>query len=412
MRTQNRKFRQLKEVIDHSSIYILSQQIPLTCEFIYDYLETVPRTKEQIMDPDTYTKKLISLYAHCEKCACNKKRDSLVHYQEYIDYNELGNYVDQEVYSKHGMLGILCCGGCDVNIDGAVDDLIEFDIVYLLPYDDKTVRKVINRCKRLQDTLPSIWKIAEPQYKIYVDKIYKSIFTSKINLDILRELLELFPDGSILDVIDKYGHNFRIAALGHKDIAQFMGVSNPCIQLSDKLSISESFFVDPEQLMVLQEKLRTINKMKLELFISEVRLVYLNCKVINIETMSGDIIDDYIPSDIFRYADEDGNIYQFVRSEIESLCKTGKNPFNNLPLSNQFIDYIEIYDDKDICRRSAPFLTMIEDLLNPIGTRTSVIENVNEADNIPFTLLCRDKRRIFPEISVMGSLGGITFVTF
>jgi hypothetical protein len=329
------------------------------CRDVCSYLVDMPVTPRRVAAftsmfdcPCGYTKKYNLTVTH---------GDYLLHSFQYFVAQCRGLVFTEDHYEKFGLVGVM--GMLDTYEKKLeknmrfIDDVISLDRVPLLPFSYEVIAKVIERVTYLKREFPSMWEDnLSKYYKSYFKAIYKVAGKSNIKHDLLESCTSIFP--TKIDVRSQISKVplYNLVRHSYKNVRISPGMVT---------SMSHAIIKDPQSYI---DDMRQRNRDNLDTLISDSTKVYGDrVAVVNTKDTIGDNIEDYHPSDIVRYCDFDGKIYQFSAPEYPTIAKNGVNLYTQEPISPnvKFVvkSYLKI--SKDASKEVKPLAIIIHDIANP-----------------------------------------------
>ena len=260
-------------------------------------------------------------------------------------------------YIDSGLTGLLLSGSITEDVrDSAYfpDHTLEGDLVWFMDYEPLTIKKVVNRCGFLMANALTSWNTyLKDLYAAYFRIIYLSVKHSRMQMDLLRECLEIFPQEEILGAINSSERSsgsmnppreglFRPLTLPTPLMAYIFGVDISTIDVADGpmlegiTRIISRLFNQSE----IDQRMSRMNRRSLNLYLDNLREINpeKDFVVMNRENTDYERIDRYSPFDVARYCDSSGKIFQFTRNEFHLLINNSENFMTRSPVPDAFLE--------------------------------------------------------------------------
>mgnify|MGYP001066655035 CR=1 FL=1 len=223
--------------------------------------------------------------------------------------------------------------------EGVRRDLLELDRYWRLPLNEDTVRK-INAKYALHiertEQLPSAREWLRFHYQGWYEPLYKVALKSGLATELLNSCLELYPNDELKKELEARTES-SLNHISTETMVYLLGLPlDNNYQRSDLQVKVERLMNDSEYRREYFENNKKLHKQQLELLQQKYRDEFgIECRVVNEEDIMCESVENYLVSDVVRYVDEKGLIFQITRPEFEIIANKGKNIITNreLPLS-------------------------------------------------------------------------------
>jgi len=319
------------------------------------------------------TERRLGHFIYCMKCDCNDPSKNNIknthpnYTKEYIKIIIAGSLpikgpLSIESYKKHGLVGLISCGGLyDPDLmsnDSFIQDLANIDMVSSLEYNNKTVEIVIQRYKIIEKINKKIFSILFPSYFRYFKTVVKVSSLSSL------------PSKTI-DKIAEYGLiKATCAERELNKMAKFMFIDISTSNDIVKKRVEE-IKLNPHILVDFMTKFndRILERFKHDCSVS---LGRDDIVVVNDTDEIGDKVNDYFPIHIVRYCTMDGKVYQFTSPSFKYIINKGVNPYTREKLPQSIINKAKKFNPPEPMKK--PLFMLINDIIHPKDISELVVD--------------------------------------
>lgn len=183
----------------------------------------------------------------------------------------------------------------------------------------------------LHDTLKELFN------SIYdsINEFKSTPFTS-INNDDLNLLLDYFPDERFINIVDKYGINYRFTILNKATKIYLLGLPIDMIDINnlDEKELNKELI---EKKYDIEAHIKKCNKQDLKKILN---YSFITKTSQDMDSVHKSQIDSFISFDVIRYV-QNNRLFTIVRSEFDYILKKRHNPWNFTCLPSYVFEEIE-----------------------------------------------------------------------
>lgn len=329
-------------VIENSSVMAFSTILPYN---ILNFKTVTLYLKDKEITPRRSLAYLFERRKNKDKVQTLEKYENEL--KEFIEYYEKKDVMNADDYKKYGII----CYSCDIDTEIFLEnklmsnDALEFDMPYLSICEIGFYDKIMERCKCLSENHPELWHDA-------LDKIYFELFKIileisilvNIKTSILSDIFLMFTFkkyNHIKNAVEKYGDNYRIALLQEEKL-RYICMLEETIEYTNDYMINVAIEISKNKQKYLDD-VRLINEKNYNEYFKNILTVYPNAKLINkTNSVTFEDINNFMPIDILRYTDTNGNIYQFTRDEYKILCPHGQTEIKNFYIRKSMSKHLSV----------------------------------------------------------------------
>jgi hypothetical protein len=383
----NKKYELFSFIVDHlASAECLTAYA--TCSLLWLIENTIPvytSSGEHLLSAnDLYTE----IYVECGGDTLSYVRYQDTNSQKLIDYfietSRCGDVIPlkpNEKLVKYGAAYVSALGPCDemhktfpgrlkrvfkgqnkhLIIQRFREEIVNMDLVHLYSPDHDTLILVLSRIRNLIKNSPVVWDLfLRRRYDKFTRKmIYNNIHSGALCKNILRDLLDLFPEPEMELSLNEYGDKFRLALVPDHILSYSLGLRISTGYIANELIVNatRSYVNDPAAYVN-----SVYQKNKLTLYGHENSPVVRNKR----DTLDNKIYT-YPIDDVISYLSKDGGVYFYTRPEFEKLKESPRNFYTRetIPVWTLAQVHAEMLWSSSL-PESKPIEELMKDIIDPV----------------------------------------------
>lgn len=250
--------------------------------------------------------------------------------------------INRRIFEKHGVAAVLASNYFAEDLkdnESLIQSMIETDNITYIPCEEKYIPVINKRVRYLKEHHADLWNFfVERLYFDFYNHVYDVAMRADMNVNLLKECLNVFPNDYVISRIDFNNYNvhpkcgslaiLRLTQLNDDAFIFHLGLPRDTCVYTDAIRkrIAYDVIRDPYAHLA---KVRELTKSRLMSTIADAEFVHGKCYLINENDTLFEDIEGYGPNEVIRYVDENGKIFQFTPREFSGIIKSQKNPYTN-----------------------------------------------------------------------------------